>query len=118
MKETLILKKEDFRKWLTKNHKKETKVSVILYKKHTGKTAPSHRELIEEAICFGWIDTIIKKLDENRYIRNFSKRNKNSKWSNNTIGYAEELIKQKRMTTVGLSFYKEGKKRPTKDLPF
>jgi uncharacterized protein YdeI (YjbR/CyaY-like superfamily) len=106
---------KDFRKWLIKNHDKENKVSLVIYKKHTGKLSPSHRELMGEAICFGWIDTTLKGVDENKYIRNFSKRNKNSKWSNNTQKYAKELIKQKRMTPTGLKFYKEGLKKPTLD---
>jgi len=115
MKEVEVFKKEDFRKWLIKNHDKEDKVSIIVHKKHTGKKFPTHRELIEEAICFGWIDTTVKRLDEERYIRNFSKRNKNSKWSNNTIRYGKELIEQGRMTLAGLKFYEEGLKKPTHD---
>ena len=108
MVEIIVFKKEDFRKWLAKNHDKESKVSIILHKKHTGKKSPTHRELMDEAICFGWIDTTINRLDEDRYIRNFSKRTKNSKWSYNTISYGKELIKQGRMAPAGLKFYKEG----------
>jgi len=115
MKTITAFTREDFRKWLEKNHDREGKVSVVLYKKHTGKKSPSHRELMEEAICFGWIDTTIKRLDEEKYVRNFSKRNKNSKWSDNTQKYAKELIKQKRMTPAGLNFFKEGLKKPTHD---
>ena len=97
MKIITTFTRDDFRKWLMKNHNKENKISVILYKKHTNKFAPSHRELMEEAICFGWIDTTIKRLDEDKYIRNFSKRNNNSKWSDNTLRYAKDLIKQTRL---------------------
>ena len=107
--------RNDFRKWLEENHNKETKVGIILHKRHTGKPAPTHRELIEEAICFGWIDTIIKKLDDDRYLRNFSRRNNNSKWSDNTLGYAKKLIKEGKMTPMGLKFYKLGLKKPTHD---
>jgi uncharacterized protein YdeI (YjbR/CyaY-like superfamily) len=115
MKTITRFTRNDFRKWLVKNHNKENKVSVILYKKHTGISAPSHRELIEEAICFGWIDTTVRKLDEKRYVRSFTKRNKNSKWSDNTIQYGKNLIKQGKMTPIGLKFYKEGLKKPTHD---
>ena len=66
---------------------------------------------MEEAICFGWIDTTIKRLDEDQYIRNFSKRNKNSTWSQNTLSYAKDLIKRGKMTPTGLKFYKEGLKK-------
>lgn len=105
----------DFRKWLEKNHDKEKKVAVVVYKKHTGKASPSHKELMEEAICFGWIDTTINRLDDTKYIRHFTKRSKNSKWSDNTISYARDLIKRKKMTPAGLKIYKEGLKKPTHD---
>jgi len=109
----------DFRRWLSKNHDKKTKVTLILHKKHTGIPSPSHRELIEEAICFGWIDTTIKRLDEEKYTRSFSRRNKNSRWSENTLSYAKDLIKRKLMTTSGLKFYKEGLAKPVQghDIP-
>ena len=107
--------RNDFRKWLDKNHKKENKVTVILHKRHTGKPAPTHRELMEEAICFGWIDTTVKRLDEDTFIRNFSKRTHNSRWSDNTLRYARELIKNGKMTVEGMRFYKLGLEKPTHD---
>jgi uncharacterized protein YdeI (YjbR/CyaY-like superfamily) len=115
MKTITAFNRDDFRKWLVRHHDREDKVYVVVYKKHTGKLSPSHRELMEEAICFGWIDTTVKRLDENRYIRTFSRRNKNSKWSNNTLSYAKDLIKRGKMTSEGLKFYKEGLKKPTHD---
>ena len=108
-------KREDFRKWLKKHHKKENKVAVILHKRHTGKPAPSHRELIEEVISFGWIDTILNRLNKNAFIRNFSKRTHASRWSENTLGYAKELIKKGMMSEEGMKFYKLGLTKPTHD---
>ncbi len=107
--------RNDFRKWLKKNHDKEKKVAVILHKRHTGKPAPTHRELLEEAICFGWIDTILKRIDEHTYVRNFVKRNENGNWSENTLSYAKQLIKEGKMTKNGLKFYKLGLQKPTHD---
>ncbi|MEK6819504.1 MAG: hypothetical protein AABY10_06255, partial [Nanoarchaeota archaeon] len=107
--------REEWRNWLEKNGDKEKKVALIKYKKHTGKPSLTHKESMEEAICFGWIDTTIKRLDEERYIRHFVKRNKNSRWSNATLSYARNLIKQKKMTPEGLKFYKEGLKKPVID---
>ena len=106
---------KDFHNWLKKHHKSEHKVRVILHKKHTGKTAPSHRQLIEEAICFGWIDTTIKRIDEDTFMRNFSKRNEGSKWSDNTLSYGKALIKAGRMQEQGIHFYKQGEAKPTHD---
>ncbi|MBS3102150.1 YdeI/OmpD-associated family protein [Candidatus Woesearchaeota archaeon] len=115
VKSVAAFSRKDFRKWLEKNHETENKVAVIIYKKHTGKPFPSHRELIEEAICFGWIDTTIKRIDEDKFLRNFAKRNKNSKWSDNTLSYAKDLIKRGLMTSTGLKYYDEGLSRPTHD---
>jgi len=110
-----VRKIEDFHNWLKKNHEKESRVSIIIHKKHTGKNSPSHRQQIEEAICFGWIDTTVKKRDENTYQRTFMKRTKNSTWSNNTISYGKELMKQGRMTPQGMHFFKLGSAKPTHD---
>jgi uncharacterized protein YdeI (YjbR/CyaY-like superfamily) len=107
--------RKEWREWLRKNHNKEKKVFLIKYKKHTGKPSLSHKESMEEAICFGWIDTIVKKVDKEKYKRCFVKRNENSRWSNNTRRYAEELIEKKLMTKAGLKIYKHGLKKPTFD---
>ena len=106
-----IFSKEDFRKWLGKNHNKEKIVELVIHKKHTGKSSPSHRELMDEAICYGWIDTIIKRVDEDKFIRTFQRRSEKSSWSVNTLSYARKLIKEKRMTPHGLKFYHEGRKK-------
>ena len=110
-----VFSKEDFRAWLEKNHDKAKIVELVIHKKHTGKPAPSHRELMEEAICFGWIDTIIRRVDENTFIRTFQRRNEKSNWSNNTLSYARKLIAEKRMTPHGLVFYHEGRKKKAFD---
>ncbi len=106
---------KEWRKWLEKNHLKENKIAVIRYKKHTGKNSPSHLELMHEAICFGWIDTTIKRLDDEKYLINFSKRNEKSRWSENTLSYAKNLIKEGKMVEHGMIHYKAGLKKPTLD---
>ncbi len=115
LKSLTAFHRNDFRTWLENNHKNEKKVCIILHKRHTEKPAPTHRELMEEAICFGWIDTTIKRLDENTYLRNFARRNEKSKWSDNTLSYAKDLIKQGKMAPEGLKYYKLGLQRPTHD---
>ena len=97
-----------WRNWLKKNHLSNRKIAVIVYKKHTGKPSPDHKELMEEAICFGWIDTTIKRLDHKKYLRCFVRRNKNSKWSINTLSYGKELFEKGLMSSFGIKMYKEG----------
>ncbi|HXV26442.1 MAG TPA: YdeI/OmpD-associated family protein [Candidatus Paceibacterota bacterium] len=102
----------EFRRWLAKHHKHAKTVAVVLHKKHTGKSAPTHNALMREAICFGWIDTTIKSLDEDRYIRYFvRRRDDGGNWSPNTRRYARELIAQGKMAPHGLVIYKRGLKK-------
>lgn len=107
--------RKEWREWLKKNYDKEKKVYLIKYKKHTGKPSLNNKEAMEEAICFGWIDTTIKRLDECRYRQAFVKRNSKSRWSNNTLRYGKDMIKQKKMTPFGLRMYKEGLKKGPMD---
>ncbi len=108
--------RKEWRDWLRKYHSKKKMVWVVKYKKHTKKPSISHKESMEEAICFGWIDTIVKKIDDERYVSCFVRRNENSRWSNSTLGHARKLIKEKRMSPAGLQAYKEGLKKPVIDL--
>jgi len=104
---------DNWRSWLENNHLKEKKVGVILYKKHTGKPSISHREAMEEAINFGWIDTTIKRLDEARFIRYFVRRKNNANWSKNTLSYGKKLLEAGRMVSQGILRYKQGlQKKP------
>lgn len=106
----------EWRNWLRKNHQKEKRVGVIRYKKHTGKPSPSSQELMHEAICWGWIDTTVNRLDEEKYLINYVRRNeKSSRWSENTQRYAKELIKQGLMSPFGLKLFQIGLKRKTHD---
>jgi uncharacterized protein YdeI (YjbR/CyaY-like superfamily) len=110
---------KEWRNWLKRNHRKENKVRLILYKKHTNKPSIGKVKAMKDAICFGWIDTTMNRMDDERYIQTFVKRKKNANWSRNTLSYAKKLIKEKKMTPEGLKAYKLGlKKMPhDKDLP-
>lgn len=106
--------RKEWRNWLKKNHEKEKKIALLIYKKHTGKPSLSHKETMEEAICFGWIDTTIKRIDEDTFIRRFAKRTDKANWSTNTLSYASDLLKRNLMHPQGIKTYEEGKKK----LPF
>lgn len=99
---------EKWRIWLEKNHRKKEKIMLVRYKKHTGYESFNQREAMNEAICFGWIDTTLKRLDDEKYGVTFVKRNKNSRWSYNTFARAEEMIKQGKMSEFGMEMYKLG----------
>ena len=114
-KSTYATSREIWREWLRKNHSTEKRVFLIHYKRHTGKPFVSHRESIEEAICFGWIDTTIKRIDEDKFGRFFCKRTEKSRWSSATLGYARKLIKEGKMEAAGLKAYNEGLKKPVID---
>jgi uncharacterized protein YdeI (YjbR/CyaY-like superfamily) len=115
MQQITVFSAKEFRAWLSKNHKKEDKLAVVVHKKHTGKGFPTHREMIEEAICYGWIDTTIKRLDEDTFLRHFSRRTGKSKWSDNTLSYAKRLAAEGKMSPEGMRYYLMGKAKPTHD---
>ena len=107
--------RQAWRKWLEKNHLKESKIAAVRYKKHTGKKSPSHSELMREAICFGWIDTTVRRLDDDKYIVRFAKRTDKSKWSDNTIRYGKQLLKEDKMFPHGVLRFSQGLSKPTHD---
>ncbi|MCB9359059.1 YdeI/OmpD-associated family protein [Candidatus Woesearchaeota archaeon] len=106
---------KEWREWLRKNHRKENKVYLIKYKKHTGKPSLNNNEAMDDAICFGWIDTTVKRLDDERYRQCFMRRTSKSRWSKNTIARAKRMIAAKKMSAFGLKMYKEGLTKPTID---
>lgn len=104
-----------WRNWLTKNAASRKEVWLICYKKDSRKSSISHEEAVKEAICFGWIDGVVKKLDQERTIRRFTPRRPGSRWSPLNIRRAEELIRSGEMTPAGMeAFHPE---RKTKEPP-
>ena len=103
----------DWRNWLKKNHLEEERILLVKYKKHTGKPILNNLDSMKQAICFGWIDTTVNRIDEDCYAQTFVKRNKNSKWSINTLSYGKELLEGNLMSPYGIKMYKEGlQKKP------
>jgi uncharacterized protein YdeI (YjbR/CyaY-like superfamily) len=91
----------DFRKWLAANHVKEKELSVGFQKKRTGKPSITWPESVDEALCFGWIDGIRRRIDEDSYSIRFTPRKTSSTWSTVNIKRAQELIEDRRMTPTG-----------------
>lgn len=92
----------EFRKWLANNHATERELWVGYYKKETGKGGLTWPESVDEALCFGWIDGIRKKVDEESYTNRFTPRKTTSTWSSLNTKRAQELIAEGRMQAAGL----------------
>ena len=99
--------RNEWRDWLKKHHTSEKGIWLVYYKKHTGKTTIKYRDSIEEAICFGWIDGIKKRIDEEKYTHRFTIRKTKSKWSPLNISLAKKMIAEKKMTQFGLTFFEQ-----------
>jgi len=98
----LFKNKKEWRKWLEKNHTKFKEIWLIHYKKSSNKKNITHFDAVEEALCFGWIDSTLKKIDEERYILRYSQRKNKSVWSKINKETAERMIMQGKMTRAGL----------------
>ncbi|MBU2511566.1 YdeI/OmpD-associated family protein [bacterium] len=107
--EIAFKKRQDWRLWLIKNHDKTEEIWLIFHKKHTGVPSITYDDAVEEALCFGWIDSLKKKVDENRYKQKFTPRRKNSKWSEINKRRVEKLIPQDLMATAGLKAVHQAK---------
>ena len=91
-----------WRKWLETNHTKKQGVWLIYYKPSSGKTRVSYDDAVDEAICFGWIDSKPNALDTDRSIQFFAPRSAKSNWSKRNKERVARLIKENRMTAAGL----------------
>lgn len=94
-----------FRRWLERHHDSETELWVGFHKKGTGRPSITWPESVDEALCFGWIDGIRKKLDEDSYTIRFTPRKRGSTWSAVNLRRAKELIAQSRMDPAGLAAF-------------
>jgi uncharacterized protein YdeI (YjbR/CyaY-like superfamily) len=72
---------DQWRKWLDEHHDSESEVWLIFYKLHTGVGSIAYLDALDEALCFGWVDSLVKRLDESRYARKFTPRKADSRWS-------------------------------------
>ncbi len=98
----------EWHKWLETNHNKEREIWLIFYKKQSGSLLSqshnlSYEESIEEALCFGWIDSVVMKIDDIKYARKFTPRINSFKWSDSNINRVRKLINEGRMREAGLS---------------
>jgi uncharacterized protein YdeI (YjbR/CyaY-like superfamily) len=91
----------EWQTWLQKHHSSESEVWLVFYKKDTGKPNVSYADAVDEALCYGWIDSLIQKIDNETYARKFTPRKISSKWSALNKRRVTTLIKKGRMTEAG-----------------
>jgi uncharacterized protein YdeI (YjbR/CyaY-like superfamily) len=112
--------REEWRNWLEKYHGRSEEIWLVFYKKHTGRPTVTYNQAVEEALCFGWIDSIIKRIDAERYAQKFTPRRKSSKWSRTNIARAKKMMESGRMTDAGMQKFQpvlEGKTKPEEKRP-
>jgi len=103
--------REQWREWLKEYHQTETGIWLEYFKKHTGKPSIPYNDAVEEALCFGWIDSTVRRIDGERYMQKFTPRKMKSTWSVSNVIRVEKLIKQGKMTVKGLELYQYAKKQ-------
>lgn len=110
VKEVYCKSRHDWRAWLAGNHDKELQgIWLVFYKKETDRPTLEYDEAVEEALCFGWIDSIIKTLDDERYARKFTPRKPDSLWSEANKKRVAKLLERQQMTEAGVQALKEAK---------
>jgi uncharacterized protein YdeI (YjbR/CyaY-like superfamily) len=72
---------DQWRDWLTEHHASQAEIWLIFYKQHTGVASIDYKDALDEALCFGWVDSLVKRLDDRRFARKFTPRRADSRWS-------------------------------------
>jgi uncharacterized protein YdeI (YjbR/CyaY-like superfamily) len=103
-----------WREWLKNNYKVKKDAWLVYYKKHTKKPTIPYDDAVEEAICFGWIDSTVNRIDEQRYKQRYTPRHIKSIWSEPNVRRAEKMIKEGKMVDEGLIKFRKGLRDNTK----
>src|SRR5579859_4885759 len=110
-KEILTFKKtSEWESWLSKNYSRKEGIWIRFFKKASGKQTFTYDEALDEALCYGWIDTMANRYDTESYIQKFTPRRPKSMWSKVNIAHVERLKKEGKMQLSGLAAYETAKK--------
>ncbi|MFC6993874.1 YdeI family protein [Haladaptatus sp. GCM10025707] len=101
--------RNEFRAWLEAHHDTATELWVGYYKVDAERSGIEYGESVEEALCFGWIDGLVKGIDDETYTRRFTPRNPDSKWSKANTERVEAMIEAEKMTSAGMELVKAAK---------
>lgn len=92
-----------WRAWLAERHASEKEVWLVYFRAESGQPSISYEDSVEEALCFGWIDSLIQNIDEQRHARKFTPRRPGSAWSDSNKRRVAKVIAEGRMTPAGLA---------------
>lgn len=115
MSQILFRDRDEWRKWLDTHHATKSEVWLIYYKKRSGKESIQYEEAVEEALCYGWIDSKVMRLDDERYKQKYTPRKTASNWSKSNKERAKRLIRGKRMTPAGFAAIEQAKRNGSWD---
>jgi len=99
-----------WRAWLERNHAREKELWLVLSKKNSNEPTVTYDEAVEEALCFGWIDGIVKSIDDEKYAIRFSPRKSGSIWSESNKKRVAKMIAEGKMMAIGLAKVAEAKR--------
>jgi len=99
----LFKSRRAWRTWLARNHDRSKGIWLVYYKKGSGKRSVTYEEALQEALCFGWIDSTVNRVDEERYKQKYTPRSERSVWSASNKARVERLIAEGLMATAGLA---------------
>lgn len=102
MEKVVVSTKAEWRNWLERNHGSVREVWLVFWKKNTGRECVEYEDAVRQALCFGWIDGLIRKIDEDSYARRFGPRQPASPWSPLNRERALDLIRTGEMTASGM----------------
>lgn len=106
----MFTSRDEWRDWLEKNHSKSDGIWLAYYKKHTGKPSVQYDEAVEEALCFGWIDSTVNAIDDELYMQHYTPRRRSSIWSQSNKERVHRLLIEGRMTEYGMAAVLEAQK--------
>lgn len=95
--------RSDWRAWLKKHHDSEKEIWLIYYKKHSGKPRIAYNDAVEEALCYGWIDSTAKKIDEEKFAQRFTPRKNTNNWSELNKERIRRLAKLGKIAPAGFA---------------
>src|SRR3954447_22819762 len=97
----------ELREWFERNHETEPELQLGYYKKAAGKPTVKHSEAVDQALCFGWIDSVGRRIDDQRYQVRFTPRRKGSVWSTINVAKIAELTERGLMHPAGVRAFAE-----------